>query len=78
MKNPTIFLVFLLSCAAARLHCAAARLHCAAARLHCAVARLHRAVAKKSVRNIVVFPMEIYLSDVKICDTKKISPGKNE
>ena len=40
MKNPTIFLVFLLSCAAARLHCAAARLHCAAARLHCAAARL--------------------------------------
>ena len=46
MKNPTIFLVFLLSCAAARLHCAAARLHCAAARLHCAAARLHCAAAR--------------------------------
>ena len=46
MKNPTILLVFLLSCAAARLHCAAARLHCALARLPCAAARLHCAAAR--------------------------------
>ena len=45
MRDSTIFFVFLLSCAAARLHCAAARLHCAAARLHCAAARLHCAAA---------------------------------
>ena len=60
MKNPTIFLVFLLSCAAARLHCAAARLHYAIARLHCAAARLH---CKTFFLPCVHFPAGAFFSE---------------
>ena len=41
MKNPTIFLVFLLSSASRRLHCALRRLYCGSRRLYCASRRLY-------------------------------------
>ena len=69
MKNPTIFLVFLLSCVLRRLHCAAARLYCGVRRFYCGVRRLYCgvrrlycgvrrfycALAEKSERKILVF-----------------------
>ena len=93
MKNPTMFLVFLRSCAAARLHCAAARLHCAAARLHCAAARVHCAAArlycavarlrcdvvrKMCMKNSCFSRWNIWFWDVKICDTYKFLSRKKK
>ena len=41
MKNPTIFLVFLLSSASTRFYCASTRFYCASTRLYCASTRLY-------------------------------------
>ena len=46
MKNPTIFLVFLLSSASTRLYCASTRLYCASTRLYCASTRFYFGVRR--------------------------------